>query len=91
MAGDNIISVVVCHANRTEEEIEHESSFETEYKYLCTLPRKQVRESDLLQFLEQCSRKTERSGDNRERVDLIVSFDYWPEFLLVTVYDWYVE
>ncbi len=86
-----MINVVICHANKTEEERERESFFETEYEYLRTLPRKQIRESDLLQFLEQCSRKTERTEDNRERVDLIVSFDYWPEFLLVLIYDWYIE
>lgn len=85
------ISVVVRHTKLTDEEQEVSLNYDDQESWERSLPRQFVPREKFVDFLKQCSRKTERLEDPKKRVDLIVSFDYWPEFVLVQIYDDYIE
>ncbi|MBE3584849.1 MAG: hypothetical protein IMW94_01505 [Thermoanaerobacter sp.] len=87
----NEIPVVVRHTKLTDEEHEVSLNYDNQENWERNLPRQFVPKEEFVDFLERCSRQTERMTTAAPRVNLIVSFEYWPEFVLVQIYDDYIE
>lgn len=85
------IPVVVRHTKLTDEEEEALLDYDNLESWERNLPRQFVPKEEFADFLERCSHQTERLTTVASRANLIVSFEYWPEFVLVQIYDGCIE
>ncbi|MDI3480774.1 MAG: hypothetical protein PWQ97_429 [Tepidanaerobacteraceae bacterium] len=85
------IPVVVRHTKLTEAEEEAFLGYESMEEWEKSLPRQLVPKEEFAAYLERLSHNTERLQPAAGRVDLIVSFQHWPDFVLILIYDDYVE
>lgn len=83
---DSRIAVVVRHTKLSQAEEEDILDHKSMEDWEKSLQRQLIPRKEFAAFLERLS-----YNPSAERVDLIVSFYYWPEFVLVQIYDGYIE